>query len=111
MHDLPFLSILHAKLDEVSGEVRVIIGHEKYKIPLFSVEMVFIDKRDGQWISQYDFFVPDYVTIEANTLVKRRLIYYLEDIFGTIFDEYLFISDPVIELGENAERELAYTAF
>ena len=106
MGDLPFLSISSAKMDEVSGKVEAIVWHEKHKLPLFSVEMVFLDKRDGEWIGQVHFFAPDYVHL--NTLLKRKLKFYLVEVFGSIFDEHLPVVDPLTLLGEEIERDLAH---
>ena len=108
--DLPFLSIISAKMDGNRGDVEVIMGHEKHKHPLFAVEMSFIDKRDGKWIGQVHFFAPD--NVHLNTLLKRKLKFYLIEVFGSIFDEILdesvIVLDPLAAFGEEIERDLAY---
>jgi hypothetical protein len=106
MSDLPFLSIMSVKMDEVAGEVEVIMWHEKHKLPLFIAEMIFLDKRDGKWIGQASFFAPD--DVHLNSLLKRKLKFYLIEIFGSIFDEQWTVVDPLAALDEETERNLAY---
>jgi len=111
MEDLPFLSIASAKINEIAGEVEAIIWHEKHKLSLFAVEMTFVDKRDGKWIGQVYFLVPD--DIYLNTMLKRKLKFYLIEIFGSIFDEHLTeehltMVDPLAALEEEIERDLAH---
>ena len=109
LEDIPFLSIAHVKMDEYSGVVDVIITHDKHKLPLFLAEMVFIDKREEEWIVQADFFTPDYVYISNR--VKRKIRLYLIDVFGPLVDDTISaesINDPLAAFGENIERELAH---
>jgi len=104
IEDLPFLSIMNAKIDMNGAEVEVIMGHEKHDIPMFSVNMIFFDKRDGEWLVHVEFYAPGYVYLYP--VLEERVKFYLVEIFGQILDEYIEATNPIIDVNESFREEI-----
>ena len=106
MIDLPPLYLLNADLNYTTGEVKVTIGHERVESPVFAVEVVFLGKTDDAWETECIFYKP--VEVELSADVRFRMRYYITDLFGDILETYITKQDPLNELGEDLERELAH---